>query len=107
MSAPLSLSKKIRYGIVAIVLLLLLCELFARVVYYQRLSSSPVALIQAIRDGRSLFHPPVMPDTLMQRLQKNHYLVRPSLSRAENDEINRENIAANQAVYEPWVEFAF
>src|SRR6202012_521738 len=95
-------------GIIAFVLLLLFCELFARGVYYQRLSASPLALIQVLKDGKGLFHHHEgMLDTRMRRLQKNHYLVRPGLSKTENDEINREHIAANQAVYEPWVEFAF
>ncbi len=33
--------------------------------------------------------------------------MRPGVSKAENDEINRENAEANRAAYEPWVEFAF
>jgi len=103
----ISRSRRILYYSVTFFLVLLLTELCARAYYYQQLSSHPVAAIQLIRDVRKQVMLHLSADTLTKRLQNNHYLVRPGISKAENDEINRENVQANRAVYEPWVEFAF
>ncbi len=47
-------------------------------------------------------------DALIHRLRQNQYLVRPGLSHADNDEIDRQCRAANLArCFEPWLEFSF
>jgi hypothetical protein len=103
----ISRSRRILYYSLTIFLVLLVVELCTRAYYYQQLSPHPVAAIQLIKDVRKQVMLHLSADTLTKRLQNNHYLVRPGVSKAENDEINRENAQANRAVYEPWVEFAF
>jgi hypothetical protein len=99
--------KKFLYFGIMIVALLLVIELISRAYYYQRLSTHQVAAIQLLKDTRDLFRPHPSADSVTKRLRDDQYRVRPGSSRAENDEIVRENTAANQTVYEPWVGFAF
>jgi hypothetical protein len=103
----ISRSRKILYYSITFLLVLLGAELCTRAYYYQQLPSHPVAVIRLMKDVRKQVMRHLFTDTLTKRLQNNHYLVRPGVSKAENDEINRENEQANRAAYEPWVEFAF
>jgi len=103
----ISKRKKILYSGITIGLLVLVFELISRAYYYQRLSPHPSAMIQLVRDLKDRVGQKFAKDSLTPRLQHNHYLARPSFSNEDNDEVNREHREANQAVYEPWVEFAF
>jgi hypothetical protein len=103
----ISRSRKILYYSLTFFLVLLGAELCTRAYYYQQLPSHPVAVIRFMKDVRKQVMLHLFTDTLIKRLQNNHYLVRPGVSKAENDEINRENEQANRAEFEPWVEFAF
>jgi hypothetical protein len=103
----ISRGRKILYYGITIFIVLLAAELCTRAYYYQQLPSHPVAVIRLMKDVRKQVMRHLFTDTLTKRLQNNHYLVRPGISKAENDEINRENEQANRAAYEPWVEFAF
>ncbi|HEY4206602.1 MAG TPA: SGNH/GDSL hydrolase family protein [Puia sp.] len=102
-----STGRKILYSGITIVLLLLVVELISRAYYYRRQASHSLAVVQLMHDLRTQVKRKFSKDTLTARLQQGHYLVRPNFSKQENDEVNREHVAANQAVYEPWVEFAF
>ncbi|HMH22065.1 MAG TPA: SGNH/GDSL hydrolase family protein [Puia sp.] len=104
---PVPVSKKLLYYSIMIVVLLMIIELCSRAYYYQGLSPHPIASIQVLKDFRKLVRKKFLPDSATKRLLNNHYLIRPELPRAENDRINTETALANQAVYEPWVEFAF
>lgn len=64
-------------------------------------------MVQLVRDIKDRVGQRFTKDTLTPHLQHNHYLARPCFSNEDNDEVNSEHRAANQAVYEPWVEFAF
>ena len=103
----ISKGKKLLYSGITIGLLLLIFELISRAYYYQRLSPHPLAMVQLVRDVRDRVEQKFAKDTLTPHLQHNHYLARPSFSDEDNNEVNSEHREANQAVYEPWVEFAF
>lgn len=103
----ISKGKKLLYSGITIGLLLLIFELISRAYYYQRLSPHPSAMVQLVRDVRDRVEQKFAKDTLTPHLQHNHYLARPSFSDEDNNEVNSEHKEANQAVYEPWVEFAF
>jgi len=105
--APMPLSRKILYYSIMIVMLLLIIELCSRAYYYQRLSPHPIAALQIVKDLKNGVRNAVSPDSTGKKIQQNHYLVRPELSRAENDRIYAETMQADQAVYVPWVQFAF
>jgi hypothetical protein len=64
-------------------------------------------MVQLIKDLREKVRHYRIDDSLTRVARHNQALVRPQLSREENNEIERECRAANQAVFEPWVEFAF
>jgi hypothetical protein len=99
--------KLLYYGIM-IFLFLLVIELCCRGYYYQAFSPAhPVATIRLLKDIRTRYRRRHEEETMIHRLRENQYLVRPGLSHADNDEIARECVAANRAVYEPWLEFAF
>lgn len=105
---PISRSRKLLFTGITIFIVLLIAELCCRAYYYQALSPlHPVASIQLIKDLRDKFRHYRDDDSLTCILQRNQALVRPQVSREENNEIDRECRAANRAVYEPWVEFAF
>jgi len=93
---------------ITVFIVLLITELFCRAYYYSALSPlHRVATVQLLKDLRDKFRHYRDDDSLTRMLQRNQALVRPQLSREENNEIDRECRAANRAVYEPWVEFAF
>jgi hypothetical protein len=105
---PLSRSRKLLFTGILVALVLLIVELCCRAFYYQTLSPlHPVATVQLLKDLRDKFRHYRDDDSLSRMLQRNQALVRPYVSREENNEIDRECRAANRAVYEPWVEFAF
>jgi len=100
--------RKILFTAITVCIVLVIAELCCRAYYYQALSPLyPVATVQLLKDLRDKFRHYRDDDSLTRMLQRNQALVRPRVSREENNEINRECIAANRAVYEPWVEFAF
>jgi hypothetical protein len=83
-------------------------ELCCRAYYYQKLSPPrSFATAQLFKDLGDRFGSHKEEDLMLHRLSHNQYLVRPDLSEAENDTINRECMAANKAVYLPWVDFTF
>jgi hypothetical protein len=90
-----------------ILLMLMAIELFSRACYYQQLHKHPLATVQFAKDVRDLFRKRLIPDTTTRRVQNDQNLVRPGFSKADNDELARNVMEANVAVYEPWVEFAF
>jgi hypothetical protein len=101
-------SRKILFTAITVFIVLVIAELCCRAYYYQALSPlHPVAGIQLLKDLRDKFRHFRDDDSLTRMLERNQALVRPQVSREENNEINRECIAANRAIYEPWVEFAF
>lgn len=96
------------YYAIIIAVVLLIAELCCRAYYYQTLSPlHRVAMVQLLKDLRAKVRHYRDDDSLARMLQRNQSLVRPQVSREENNEIDRECRAANRAVYEPWVEFAF
>jgi hypothetical protein len=100
--------RKILFTAITVFIVLAIAELCCRAYYYQALSPlHPVATVQLLKDLRDKFRHYRDDDSLTRMLQRNQALVRPQVSREENNEINRECIAANRAVYVPWVEFAF
>jgi len=103
----ISKRKKLLYSGITVGLLLLIFELISRAYYYQRLSPHPSAMVQLVQDIKDRVGQKFSKDSLTPRLQHNHYLARPSFSNEDNNEVNSEHREANQAVYEPWVEFAF
>jgi hypothetical protein len=107
-SPSISPFRKLLYYGIMIFLFLLVIELCCRAYYYQAFSQvHPIASIQLLNDIRTQYRRYRDQDALIHRLRQNQYLVRPGLSHAGNDEIDRECRAANLAVYEPWLEFAF
>ena len=106
-ASPISTSKKILYYSITIAVLLLIFELLSRAYYYQRLSPHPIAAVRLVKDLRDGLRKRLSTDTSTRRLQNSQYRVRPDWSRSENDEIVRDIADANEAVYEPWVEFTF
>jgi hypothetical protein len=104
----ISRSRKLLYYGIAFFLMLVIGELICRAYYYQTLSTlHPSGLIQLAKDLKHQFAHHADEANLVPRLQHNQALVRPQLSREENNEIERECREANRAVFEPWVEFAF
>jgi lysophospholipase L1-like esterase len=101
------LPKRILFYSITILILLLIIELFSRAYYYQQLSRHKIAAIQVLKDIRDQIGKRLAANTSNQRSQNNNYLVRPEFSHAENDEVARDGVEANMAVYEPWVGFAF
>src|SRR5580692_743367 len=100
--------RKILFTVITIFIVLAIAELCCRAYYYQALSPNHrVATVQLLKDLRDKFRHYRDDDSLTRMLQRNQALVRPQVSREENNEIDRECRAANRAVYEPWVEFAF
>jgi len=105
---PISRSRKLLFTGITLFLVLLIVELCCRAYYYQALSPlHRVATIQLLKDLRDKFRHLRDDDSTTRMLQRNQGLVRPGVSREENNEIARESSAANRAVYVPWVEFAF
>ena len=106
--ATISRSRKMVYSAITIVLLLVIAELCCRAYYYQTLSSlHPSGLYQLAKDLKHQITHHRDEASLIPHLQHNQALVRPQLSREVNNEIEAECRAANKAVFEPWVEFAF
>jgi hypothetical protein len=104
----MSRPRKLLYYVIMIALVALMIELFCRAYYYQKLSPPrSFATAQLFKDLGDRFGSHKEEDLILRRLSRNQYLVRPELSAAENDTINRECIAANKAVYLPWVDFTF
>jgi hypothetical protein len=100
--------RKILFTGITGLIVLLIAELCCRAYYYQAFSPlHRFATVQLLKDLRDKFRHYREDDSLARLLQRNQALVRPQVSRAENNEIDRECRAANQAVYVPWVEFAF
>jgi hypothetical protein len=96
------------YYSIMIVLILVIAELCCRTYYYQTFSPRrPIALIRLIKDLKAQITRHRDDGSLTRQLEHNQYFVRPQLSNEENNEIDRECRAANKAVYEPWLEFAF
>jgi hypothetical protein len=107
-SPPRSRSRKILFTGILFFLVLLLAELCCRAYYYQTvLALHPSGLVQLLKDLKHQVGRRGDNATLIPQQQHNETLVRPQLSREENAEIESECRAANQAVFEPWVEFAF
>ena len=106
-ASRISTSRKILYYSITITVLLLIFELLSRAYYYQRLSPQPVAAVRLVKDLRNGLKKRLATDTSTRRLQNSQYRVRPDWPRSENDEIVRDIADANEAVYEPWVEFTF
>jgi len=106
-ATPFPLRKKILYYSILFAVLLLIIELLSRAYYYQRLSSSPSATVQAMKDIYRGIRSRTTTDTVVEHLRHNHYRVRPQLPPSENDRINEEHFQANRSEYVPWVEFAF
>jgi hypothetical protein len=104
----MSRGRKILFTVITVFIVLLIAELCCRAYYYQALSPRHrIATVQLLKDLRDKFRHYRDDDSLTRMLQRNQALVRPGVSREENNEIDRECRAANRAVYEPWVEFAF
>jgi hypothetical protein len=94
--------KKFFFGLLFIVILFLLFELFARAYYYRKPAKSSFASYELLR---SVKH--AITDTRKKIDNTNHYTVRPQLSKAENDSIAAETRRANYYIYYPWVEFSY
>jgi lysophospholipase L1-like esterase len=102
-----SLPKRILFYSITILILLLIIELSSRAYYYQQLTRHKIAAIEVLKDVRNRIVERMDASKSSQRIQNDNYLVRPEFTHAENDEVAREGAAANLAVYEPWVGFAF
>lgn len=102
-----SLRKRILFTLITVLALLLVLELFARVIYYQRWSSEPLALVLAAKEMRKAirYRREVAGET--RRIREDHYLVRPDWPRSENDRLNDETMAADRGIYVPWVDFTY
>lgn len=105
--SPVSLRKRILYYSILFIVLALIAELLSRAYYYQKISSSPSAALQAVKDITRGVRSRFSRDTVVEHLRHNQYRIRPGFSKAANDQVIRENFDANRAGYVPWVEFAF
>jgi hypothetical protein len=104
------LRKKFFFILTSILGFLIILEIFLRVIYYQRNSGNPVAIMHTVNKLKWLMNRGSLSDNLDLRNQSNnfmHYRVRPQLSHATNDSIAAEHAAANFAEYQPWLQFTW